>query len=105
MFSPPYSEPKFTADEGNGKFVDMNVLYHEFLNFDLKKKNVRLNEDYHIGDYAWYLEKFDQFHEIPIALKLKKFSKYKEYLKNVVNYLKSFFIKVQPLTDFSIIDK
>jgi len=37
----------------------MNSLYAEFLAFDLKKKKIRLSEDYHIGDYSWFLEKFD----------------------------------------------
>lgn len=58
-FSAPYKEPSFSADESGGKHVDMNSLYAEFLAFDLKKKKIRLSEDYHIGDYSWYLEKFD----------------------------------------------
>ncbi|KAL4436431.1 hypothetical protein ABPG74_002997 [Tetrahymena malaccensis] len=106
VFSPPYSEPLFSADEQQGKYVDLNVLYYEFLSFDLKKKKkVRLSEEYHIGDYLWYLEKFDAFHEIPLALKLKEYSSYKQYLQNLINYLKEFFLKTQPLTEFSIIDR
>ena len=97
-FEPPFSKPFFTAEESNGKFVDMHHLYQEFVN--LRK----INRDYKIGDYLAYLQNFDQFHDITYALKDKEYKKYKRYLKNLADYLKEFFKRTQPLTDFNIIE-
>ena len=46
----------------------------------------------------------NRFHEIPYSLKDKEYPKYKRYLKNVAEYLKDFFQRTQPLTDFSVIE-
>jgi len=101
----------FTGEEANGKYVDMHHLYLEFTNL----KKIKESGEYKIGDYLWYLQHFDQyekeflvkffrFHEIPYHLKDKEYKKYKRYLKNVVEYLKDFFKRTQPLTDFNVID-
>ena len=45
-----------------------------------------------------------RFHEIPVSFKENDFSKYKRYLQNLAEYLKDFFHRVQPLTDFSVIE-
>ena len=37
-FQPPYHEPYFTGEENQGKFVDMNFLHQEYLNFLNKTK-------------------------------------------------------------------
>jgi len=100
IFEPPFSKPAFTGEEANGKYVDMHHLYLEFTNL----KKIKESGEYKIGDYLWYLQHFDQFHEIPYHLKDKEYKKYKRYLKNVVEYLKDFFKRTQPLTDFNVID-
>lgn len=45
-----------------------------------------------------------RFHEIPVSLKEKEYKKFKRYLKNLLEYLKDFFKRVQPLTDFNVVD-
>mmetsp|Transcript_62554 Transcript_62554/g.72761 ORF Transcript_62554/g.72761 Transcript_62554/m.72761 type:complete len:506 (-) Transcript_62554:135-1652(-) len=97
-FEPPFTKPFFTMEESNGKFVDMHHLYQEFVN--LRK----INRDYKIGDYLSYLQNFDQFHDINYSLKDKEYKKYKRYLKNLADYLKEFYKRTQPLTDFNIIE-
>jgi splicing factor 3A subunit 3 len=52
-----------------------------------------------INDYLSFLSEFDKFHLIPSHIKKSK--KYKIYLQSIVNYLKNFFIRSQPLTDFT----
>jgi len=99
-FEPPFEKPKFTGEEANGKFVDLHSLYLEFNNL----KKIKEHQEYKVGDYLWYLQHFDQFHEIPLNCKENDFSKYKRYLQNLADYLKDFFLRVQPLTDFSVIE-
>jgi len=101
VFDPPFKRPFFTGEENNGKYVDMHHLYLEFINL----KKIKDSNEYKIGDYLWYLQHFDQFHEIPYSLKEKEYKKYKRYLKNLVEYLRDFFRRTQPLTDFNIIEK
>lgn len=84
---PPFKEPEFTGEENQGRYVDMNILYQEFINL----KNIK--QDYKMGDYLQYLQNFEEFHEIPYNLKEKDYKKYKRYLENLVNYLREFFIK------------
>ena len=60
-FQPPFYPPNFTGEEHNGKYLDMHQLYNEYVNI----KKFKLSEDYKIGDYMWYLQNFDQFHQIP----------------------------------------
>jgi splicing factor 3A subunit 3 len=100
VFEPPFEKPKFTGEEANGKFVDLHHLYLEFTNL----KKIKEHQEYKVGDYLWYLQHFDQFHEIPTSFKENDFSKYKRYLQNMAEYLKDFFHRVQPLTDFTVID-
>lgn len=52
---------------------------------------MKISDDYSIGDYLWYLQNFDLFYEIPYSLKEKEYTKYKRYLKNLLDYLKEFF--------------
>ena len=52
-----------------------------------------------IRDYLSFLSEFDKFHLVPLFIKKSK--KYKTYLVAIVNYLKNFFIRTQPLTDFT----
>eukprot|EP00828_Plagiopyla_frontata_P028987 TRINITY_DN3746_c0_g1_i1.p1 TRINITY_DN3746_c0_g1~~TRINITY_DN3746_c0_g1_i1.p1 ORF type:complete len:517 (+),score=83.63 TRINITY_DN3746_c0_g1_i1:135-1553(+) len=99
-FELPYQEPYFTGEEAGGRYVDMHELYQEFLNL----RKIQQSEDYKIGDYLWYLMNFEQFHEIPYQLKEKEYKKYKRYLKNLVNYLKGFFQRIQPLANYKLFE-
>lgn len=100
VFDPPHEKPQFTGEEANGKFVDMHNLFLEFVNI----KNIRESKEYKVGNYLWFLQHFDQFHEIPYSLKEKEYPKYKRYLGNLADYLKDFYCRTQPLNDFSIIE-
>lgn len=46
-----------------------------------------------------------RFHEIPFSLKEKELKKYKRYLTNLRDYLRDFFKRTQPLTDFSVVEQ
>ncbi len=56
-----------------------------------------------MGDYLWYLQHFEQFHQIPFALKEKQLKKYKRYVRHLLAYLETFFQMVQPLTDYQVV--
>jgi len=66
-------------------------------------RKIKESNEYKIGDYLWYLQHFDQFHEIPYSLKEKEYKKYKRSLKHLLEYLKISFDQL--LTDFNIIEK
>lgn len=100
VFQAPRAPPAFSGEESDGKYVDMEVLYHEFLN--LKKIREAVEQP---GGYIWYLQNFDHFHEIPINLKQRLLRPYRRYLNNLVEYLTEFFKKTQPLADFEIVEK
>lgn len=99
-FQPPRAPPAFSGEESDGKYVDMEVLYQEFLN--LKKIRESVEQP---GGYIWYLQNFDHFHEIPINLKQRLLRPYRRYLNHLANYLGEFFKKTQPLADFEIVEK
>ncbi len=83
-----------------GRCVDMHDFYQEFMNL----KRLKFSEDYAMGDYLWYLQNFDIFHEIPYNLKEKEYTKYRRYLKNTLAYLKDFFKRNQPLADINVLE-
>ena len=84
--------PKFTGQEGGGRFLDLHANYLEFIN--LKKLQQKVPMLVRKLEYVSYLASFDQFHEIPLYC---KDSAYKTYLENLLDYLKSFYIRTQPL--------
>ena len=89
-----YCDRTFTAEEGNGKYVDMHALYLQFCNIKkLKKLNVIKADDYLI-----WLQNFDKLYLVP--LHLKSSTKYEQYLSDLRTYLWEFFKKTQPLLDF-----
>ena len=51
-----------------GRYLDMEMLYHKFQNLQKLRKG-----GFEFGGYLWYLSKFDQFHEIPSNLKEKSY--------------------------------
>ena len=91
--------PKFTGQEGFGRFVDLHEFYNQF--FNLHKIRTAKPELTRRLDYVTYLNNFDTFHEIPIKA---KDSNYKQYLVDLLNYLKSFFARTQPLLSVAQIE-
>lgn len=91
--------PKFTGQEGFGRFVDLHEFYNQF--FNLHKIRTAKPELTRRLDYVTYLNNFDTFHEIPIKA---KDSNYKHYLVDLLNYLKSFFARTQPLLSVAQIE-
>jgi hypothetical protein len=53
-------------------------------------------------DYVSYLASFDHFHSIPLSCKDLQ---YKNYLNNLLLYLKSFFTRTKPLFDMKTLEK
>ncbi|OMJ96095.1 hypothetical protein SteCoe_268 [Stentor coeruleus] len=84
--------PKFSGQEGYGRYVDLHTNYMEFMNLKKIQNNKRCNFKY--LDYVAFLATFDQFHEIPIFCKDRN---YEVYMENLLIYLKSFFERTQPL--------
>ena len=83
----------FTNDEKKGRFIDLQSSYLEYQNLKMRK-----SEKPYADDYISYLENFERFDEIPVHCK-KTF--YHEYLKNLCNYLITFFKNTKPLVDSS----
>lgn len=80
----------FTDEESYGKFLDLNVHFHEYLNL---KQIVGANAPK--VDYLSYLNTFDHFYVIP---KAKKFSAdYQKYLEGLLEYLEGYIVRVKPL--------
>ncbi|CAD8199582.1 unnamed protein product [Paramecium octaurelia] len=100
-FAPPFKEPYFSGEEHHGRFLDMHASYKEFLNLKKLKESNKIK----IGDYLWYLQNFQNFHDIPLYIKEKEGSKYKRYLINMLEYLRSFYLRVNPLQDVSKIEQ
>lgn len=94
-----YVDTNFTAEEGNGKYLDLHSLFLQFCNIKkLRKLNV-----IKCDDYLTWLQNFDKLQRVPLYLKGSK--KYGEYLISLKYYLQSFFKKTQPLVDWSKIEE
>jgi len=78
---------RFSDEEGYGKFLDMHLLFEEFLNVKGIKRI----------DYITYISTFDSFASIP--KETKKLAVYKNYLVNLLDYMKSFLSRAKPLFD------
>lgn len=85
----------FTAEENKGKCVDMHPIYLDFLNF----KKLRESKVLNVPDYLYFLSEFNKFELVPLSI--KKSGRYKEYITSILNYLKNFFIKTNPLIEFN----
>lgn len=94
-----FCEKHFTAEEGNGKYLDLHQHYLAFCNLKkLKSLNVIRSDDY----LSW-LQQFDKLYLVPLYL--KNSTKYEEYLKGLKDYLVDFFKKTQPLLDWTKIEE
>mmetsp|Transcript_12478 Transcript_12478/g.9074 ORF Transcript_12478/g.9074 Transcript_12478/m.9074 type:complete len:172 (-) Transcript_12478:848-1363(-) len=95
-------DKKFTAEEGNGKYVDLHFNYMEYLAIKkLRKLNVIKSDD-----YLTWLQNFDKLYLVPLYIKhgMTGSSKYEKYLNNLKDYLTAFFQKTQPLVDWQRIE-
>lgn len=77
----------FTAEEGYGKFLDLNECYLKYINLKGLEKM----------DYLTYLSKFDHLFEVPKERKMSQ--DYKEYLTALLEYLTDYCERVKPLLD------
>lgn len=95
-------EKIFTAEEGNGKYVDLHCAYMQFCNIKkLKKLNVIRCED-----YLTWLQNFDKLYLVPLYIKQHTTStKYEQYLIDLIKYLKEFFQRSQPLVEWKSIEE
>jgi len=87
----------FTAEEGNGRFVDMYHLYNAFINLKKLQKEDPKKPNFEIGDYLNYLQNLHKLKEIPLSL---KDAPYVNYIDSLYNYLTGFIKKSQPLLDY-----
>ncbi|KAI6191199.1 Matrin-type domain-containing protein [Aphelenchoides bicaudatus] len=83
---------RFSDEEGYGKFLDMHLLYSQYVNLKGIKKI----------DYIRYLETFDQLYEISREI-TKKTGAYKEYVISVLDYLVDFLKRAKPLVNSTVV--
>ncbi|EGC38246.1 hypothetical protein DICPUDRAFT_28986 [Dictyostelium purpureum] len=77
----------FTGNESNGRFLDLNEFYEQYINLHfIKEKNI---------DYISYLTSFYKFQYNDLVR--MKYSEYKKYLESLLEYLLSFIQRTQPL--------
>ncbi|XP_053207953.1 splicing factor 3A subunit 3-like [Panonychus citri] len=77
----------FTAEEGYGKFLDLNDCF-------LKYRNLKGIEKI---NYLKYLSQFDNLFDIPKDRKMT--TEYKQYLESLLDYLMDYCSRVKPLLD------
>ncbi|CAM6127542.1 unnamed protein product [Calypogeia fissa] len=83
---------EFSGEEAYGRYLDLHELYNAYVNSKFcRKANGQSIE------YSAYLEEFSQPQKIPRNYKLSK--PYQDYMSNLIEYLRSFFQRTQPLQD------
>ena len=98
----------FTNEENFGKCLDLHELYHKYINIPgMFSSNIDLTNNKSLFsenvnnivklDYLEYIQNLDSFKNIP--LKVKKTKEYIQYIKDLKQYLKEFFIKIYPLVN------
>lgn len=75
----------FSGEEKNGRYLDLNELHVRYVNSKFGNE----------VDYVTYLKNVSDFSRIEMSNKLAK--SYREYLKDLVNYLQSFHKRAKPL--------
>jgi splicing factor 3A subunit 3 len=76
----------FTGEEGHGRYLDLHAHHDRYQNLQGIEKPERV-------DYLTYLDSFGQFKDRSIV----KNAAYKQYLSDLVDYLRTFFRRSQPL--------
>ncbi|CAI5729869.1 unnamed protein product [Hyaloperonospora brassicae] len=112
---------RFSGEEHFGKYVDLNEFYTRFLNipelkWQARKTQEALRSSAKIKgkrqattgmsiDYLAFLASFSDFSAIPAAQKTQSVP-YKQYLKDLKEYLLDFYRRTQPLVDLDdVIDE
>eukprot|EP00245_Coleochaete_scutata_P011206 TRINITY_DN4114_c0_g1_i1.p1 TRINITY_DN4114_c0_g1~~TRINITY_DN4114_c0_g1_i1.p1 ORF type:complete len:513 (-),score=146.40 TRINITY_DN4114_c0_g1_i1:146-1684(-) len=80
-------EVEFSGEENFGKYVDMHELYNKYINAKFGQPM----------EYSAYIMEFTQTHKIPRHFKFSK--QYQDYLQELLQYLRSFFERTQPLQE------
>ena len=110
LFSEINPKTLFTSEENFGKCLDLNELYHNYINIPgMYSSNININDNKSLlsgntsnivkMDYLEYLKNLDSFKNIP--MKVKKTKEYIDYIKNLTKYLIEFFVKIYPLVNFN----
>lgn len=86
---------KFNGAEVGGTFLDLHPFFERYVNMPVFSR----------CDYLTFLTKFDNFSEIPQAKKFLpfNFSKYKQYLTDLSDYLLSFQSRTNPLAEMDVL--
>jgi splicing factor 3A subunit 3 len=85
-----YCDKKFTAEEGNGRYLDLHEHYTAFCNIK-KLRQMSQQGVIKADDYLTWIQNFDKHHLVPSYVKTS--TKYEVYLQNLKEYLVSFFKK------------
>uniref|UniRef100_A0A7S2W3N3 Matrin-type domain-containing protein n=1 Tax=Rhizochromulina marina TaxID=1034831 RepID=A0A7S2W3N3_9STRA len=81
----------FSGEEVFGKYLDLHALHERSCNM----------KQFGPTEYLDYLAAFSDFSKVPSGAKMG--AAYAEYLKDLLDYLESFFQRAQPLVDFASI--
>eukprot|EP01029_Cantina_marsupialis_P030317 TRINITY_DN816_c0_g1_i2.p1 TRINITY_DN816_c0_g1~~TRINITY_DN816_c0_g1_i2.p1 ORF type:complete len:271 (-),score=77.58 TRINITY_DN816_c0_g1_i2:294-1106(-) len=89
---PAFEDPKpkvsFTGEERWGKHIDLHPQHLKFINI------VKEHEEM---PYSWYLSKVMNFSSVDEQI--RRSPEWKEYITDLMNYLKEFFHKTHPLVN------
>lgn len=72
-----YCDKKFTAEEGNGRYLDLHEIYLQFQNIK-KLRQLSTSGVLKADDYLTWLQNFDKLQRIPVYIKSS--TKYEAYL-------------------------
>jgi hypothetical protein len=131
-FEADKTDTLFSGEEEWGKRLDLNEHFVRFVNMNkitkyrkqrfmevtfsrMKRKNPQVTADdplvkatvekeYVELDYIKWLKEFDQFHEIPRWCKYRD-QEYTDYLQGLIDYLRGFLERSQPLVDASKLEQ
>jgi splicing factor 3A subunit 3 len=91
VFDPPNSPLEFSADEHNGRYLDLYPFYMQLLN-DKTLRNIAFK------DYLHFLRDFDRLYDSDVDFKIKNSSQYLKFFEGLGNFLKGFYKRSQPLS-------
>jgi len=85
-----YCDKRFTAEEGNGRYLDLHEHYLRFCNIKKLRHLSTQGLLFKADDYLTWLQNFDKLNKVPLYLKQTS-KKYQTYLSELKEYLVSFF--------------
>eukprot|EP01060_Flectonema_neradi_P022804 TRINITY_DN31008_c0_g1_i1.p1 TRINITY_DN31008_c0_g1~~TRINITY_DN31008_c0_g1_i1.p1 ORF type:complete len:479 (+),score=101.45 TRINITY_DN31008_c0_g1_i1:43-1437(+) len=103
--APDKCRVQFSGEEGYGRYLDLHEVYNLFLGLSFvcqtEEAKGKTGMDALMAvtvapiDYIDWLQRFHMFQKIPRKSKNKQYS---EYLDALLNYLKEFYVRTQPLS-------